>query len=235
MRLIIEFSGLNTVRIPIGYWAFDIQAPESYTGGQLPYLLQAVAWCGKHNLKVIVDLHGSPGSQNGFDNSGRRGPITWFTSASYVSRTVTVISTLSNLLNAPAYQGTITSIEVLNEPAGFFSAQLVAVYKTFLKAVYPVVRNPSSGNNSPIGLSFHDAFQPYSSWAGFFPGPQYTNVQLDTHAYAVFSNYEIGYNQAQRIASFCARGAALATSNANYYTTYVGEVSHIEADSQDWC
>ena len=32
-------------------------------------------WAEELELKVILDLHGAPGSQNGFDNSGRMGPI----------------------------------------------------------------------------------------------------------------------------------------------------------------
>jgi hypothetical protein len=32
------------------------------------YLLKAVGWAAKYNLKVIVDLHGAPGSQNGYEN-----------------------------------------------------------------------------------------------------------------------------------------------------------------------
>ena len=34
-----------------------------------------VKWAEELELKVILDLHGAPGSQNGFDNSGRMGPI----------------------------------------------------------------------------------------------------------------------------------------------------------------
>lgn len=65
-------SSLNHVRLPIGYWAWDVSGGEPYIQGQLAYLNKAVTWAQKYNLKVIVDLHGVPGSQNGFDNSGQR-------------------------------------------------------------------------------------------------------------------------------------------------------------------
>lgn len=64
-RLNSSFLRLNHVRIPIGFWAFDISGGEPYAQGQLPYLQKAVTWAAKHNIKVIVDLHGAPGSQNG--------------------------------------------------------------------------------------------------------------------------------------------------------------------------
>ena len=50
---------LNHVRLPIGYWAFETAPGEPYISGQLPYLEKAVEWAEKHNLKVIIDLHGS--------------------------------------------------------------------------------------------------------------------------------------------------------------------------------
>lgn len=56
---------LNHVRIPIGYWAFEVGSGEPYIQGQLPYLQKAVGWARNHGLKVIIDLHGAPGSQNG--------------------------------------------------------------------------------------------------------------------------------------------------------------------------
>ena len=49
---------LNHVRIPIGYWAFDISGGEPYVQGQLPYLKKAIEWAESYKLKVIVDLHG---------------------------------------------------------------------------------------------------------------------------------------------------------------------------------
>jgi glucan 1,3-beta-glucosidase len=50
---------LNHVRLPIGYWAFDVSGGEPYIQGQLPYLTKAVTWASAHGLKLIVDLHGT--------------------------------------------------------------------------------------------------------------------------------------------------------------------------------
>ena len=58
---------LNHVRIPIGYWAYDVGPGEPYIQGQHDYLVKAVSWAGKYNLRVIIDLHGAPGSQNGYE------------------------------------------------------------------------------------------------------------------------------------------------------------------------
>jgi len=50
---------LNHVRLPIGYWAFEVGPGEPYIQGQLPYLTKAITWAENHRLKVIVDLHGN--------------------------------------------------------------------------------------------------------------------------------------------------------------------------------
>lgn len=70
-------AGITHVRIPIGYWAVSLEPYEPYVQGQWPHLLRALEWCHELGLQALIDLHGLPGSQNGFDNSGRRGPIHW--------------------------------------------------------------------------------------------------------------------------------------------------------------
>ncbi|KXT17696.1 hypothetical protein AC579_9012 [Pseudocercospora musae] len=56
--------GINALRIPIG------NSGTAYIKGADACLDNAISWARRHSLKVLVDCHGSPGSQNGFDNSG---------------------------------------------------------------------------------------------------------------------------------------------------------------------
>lgn len=84
--------------MPIGYWAFEVGPGEPYISGQLPYLQKAVTWAGNHGLKVIVDLHGAPGSQNGFDNSGQRMDYPmWHSNETNVERTDAILKTIANM------------------------------------------------------------------------------------------------------------------------------------------
>lgn len=69
-RLDVAYDRLNHVRLPIGYWAFDVGSGEPYIQGQQAYLKKAVQWAGQHGLKLIIDLHGAPGSQNGYMSLG---------------------------------------------------------------------------------------------------------------------------------------------------------------------
>ncbi len=126
---------LNHVRIPIGYWAYDVAPDEPFISGQHDYLLKAIAWATTYNLKVIVDLHGAPGSQNGyepnvsslfyrlfsrsrkcssFDNSGRRLSFPqWQSNQTNVDRTNAIIKSLGYQFR---YQSQVVSvISPLNE------------------------------------------------------------------------------------------------------------------------
>ena len=54
----IAGAGLNLVRIPVGYWAFQKYGDDTYIQGAADYLDQAVGWAGNAGLKVWIDLHG---------------------------------------------------------------------------------------------------------------------------------------------------------------------------------
>lgn len=58
----IADSGFNVVRIPIGFWAYD-NSNSPYASGAAPYMDTAIGWARQVGVKVIIDLHGAPGSQ----------------------------------------------------------------------------------------------------------------------------------------------------------------------------
>ncbi|XP_065048706.1 uncharacterized protein LOC135584434 isoform X4 [Musa acuminata AAA Group] len=88
--------GINTVRIPVGWWiAKDPEPPAPFIGGSLAALDRAFSWAKTHDLKCIIDLHAAPGSQNGMEHSASRdGSVDWPT-PDYISQTLDVIDFLS--------------------------------------------------------------------------------------------------------------------------------------------
>jgi len=54
--------GINAVRIPIGYWAYNNSGTPYITGADA-YLETAIGWARQHGIWVMIDCHGSPGSQ----------------------------------------------------------------------------------------------------------------------------------------------------------------------------
>lgn len=72
----IASLGLNTIRIPIGYWMLErivYRDNEHFAEGGLGYLKRVVGWAADAGLYVIIDLHGLPGAQvekNAFTGQG---------------------------------------------------------------------------------------------------------------------------------------------------------------------
>lgn len=226
----IKSYGLNHVRIPIGYWAFDISAGEPYVQGQYEYLLKAVKWAGRSGLKVMIDIHGAPGSQNGFDNSGQKGPINWPNKKSNIARTEAVLSILAKEFSKAKYAGTVTSLEALNEPAGFAGQKVLDAIRQYYYDGYQIVRYPvAKGPQSDLLYTIHDAFQPLSTWANAFPPPQYQGVALDTHIYTVFETSQLEMDDNARAAAYCGMAEALEKSNSKIWT-FVGEFTPAPTD-----
>ena len=114
---------------------------EPYIQGQLPYLDKAISWASKYGLKVIIDLHGAPGSQNGFDNSGHK--VThpgWHTEKDAVARTNAIVKTIA--LTYANNTNVVPAIAPLNEPAGFYDEMMPTVKQFWLDS-YKNVRNLS--------------------------------------------------------------------------------------------
>ncbi|KAN0066276.1 hypothetical protein ACQY0O_000370 [Thecaphora frezii] len=215
----IAAAGLNHVRIPIGYWAFDTSRNEPYVrSNQFYHLTQAVRWARKYGIKVLIDLHGAPMSQNGYDNSGQKGDAKWATDQSNADRAKAAVVQIANRFAAEEFAGTVTIIELLNEPAGYLGGNLVAFTQQYYYDAFYAVREKFAN----VAIMIHDAFQPLASWNGFMRPPQFEQVLLDTHIYTVFSPAENAMSNQQRLSTICDKTSSLQSSQQNLYTV-VGE------------
>lgn len=187
--------GFNLVRIPIGYWAFQLKDDDPYVQGQTDYLDQALEWAREYNLKVWVDLHGAAGSQNGFDNSGLRDQIE-FQTEDNIAVTIQALKDLVNKYATSDYEDVIVGIELLNEPLGP-SIDLDAL-KDYLGQGYEAVRNV--GDQAVV---VQDAFQASGYWNDFLTLPNFWNVVVDHHHYQVFSGGELQRTIDEHISTVC--------------------------------
>jgi hypothetical protein len=118
--------GITHLRLPIGHWILgDIEPPEPYVNGEWPYVLRLVGWAREFGLKVWLDLHTAPGSQNGFDNSGRLGNLTWDKSYHNVWRTVKIIEEIASQVRIDGALDIITGFGVMNEPGPYVPVELL--------------------------------------------------------------------------------------------------------------
>ncbi|KAF7719880.1 Glucan 1,3-beta-glucosidase [Penicillium ucsense] len=192
----IAAAGMNHVRIPIGYWAVNRVASEPYVDGQLQYLDAAIGWARAAGLKVMVDLHGAPGSQNGFDNSGRRGAVNW-QQDNNVPDTKNALQTL-----AARYAGdadVVTAIEALNEPSIPGGVKEDGLQQYYFDA-WGVSRQASS----ETVVVLHDGFLPTESWNGFMSASSnFYYVMMDTHHYEVFDSGLLTLDTPAHIGNTC--------------------------------
>nr|GMC70680.1 probable glucan 1,3-beta-glucosidase A [Ipomoea batatas] len=198
----ISSNGLNAVRIPVGWWiAYDPNPPKPFVGGSLKALDNAFKWATKYGLKVLLELHAAPGSQNGFALSGSRdGTLGWGLDS--IEPTVAVIEFLaarwerrewtgperqpkeeycSGLLR-PRLEGryaknpSLYSIGLMNEPSLWVSPETVMSY---YGAGYDAVRRHTSTAYVVMGTRM---------WADnvteFLPfAAQFERAVLDVHLY----------------------------------------------------
>ena len=206
----IKSHGLDAVRLPIGYWTLEENAPY-ISGAQ--HVDNAMQWARNQGLQVLLDLHGAPGSQNGMDHSGRSGALDWAQTQN-VAETVGALEVIARRYgNHPNLWG----IECLNEPRWDVSLDVI---KAFYLAAYPVVRR-----HLPVEKAFvmHDGFRPFS-WKGFMDEPQFQNVVLDTHIYQAYTDDDKKRSPADHVIKAYDRARELREMEAQK-RTIVGEWS----------
>lgn len=185
--------GINTVRIPIGYWSvgpyFCRESPfEPYAEVykySWRYIARAINWAGKYNIGVLVDLHGAYGSQNGQPHSGlSNGKIDFYNKKNMDLTTnllVWLAHEISNVTN-------VIGIQLLNEPQD--RASLWPWYNDTMDAM----RNASIGART-VPLYFHDAFNLNKGSA--FTAKRSDFVVQDYHSYFVYTSKDTSMSAKQ--------------------------------------
>lgn len=220
----ISDLGLNMVRIPIGYWAFKTLDDDPYVQGQVEFFDQALEWARNSGLKVWIDLHGAPGSQNGFDNSGLRDCYDFQTDEN-ISLTLTVLQEIFNKYGGDDYSDVVIGIELLNEPLG--SVLDMGKLNDFWTWGYDNLRGTGSTQNVII----HDAFTASGYFNDKFQAPEFWNVVIDHHHYQVFSPSELQRNINEHISVACQWGEDHRSENLWSVT---GEWSAALTDCAKW-
>ncbi|KAG0318902.1 exo-1,3-beta-glucanase [Podila horticola] len=220
--------GLTSLRIPIGYWALiSIEADEPYVSGQLDYLKIIFQWAKKYSCDVHLVLQGVPGSQNGFDNSGRRGGVHWQDSAKNFDRSIEAIKVLAQISNES--EGVVAAIEVVNEPLGLKLGKTTVKY--FYDTAYKAIRLLSSD----VPIVFHNAFYDLADWTTdtSLRSELWKNVYLDIHIYQWTMADFLKMSEDEHIKKAAEDGQIIANSNRTI-RTMCGEFSLAITDCTLW-
>ncbi|RKP28463.1 hypothetical protein METBISCDRAFT_32190 [Metschnikowia bicuspidata] len=237
----IKNYGFNLVRVPLGYWAFAMMPGDPYVAGAAEYLDKAIEWSHQNGLKVLIDLHGVPGSQNGFDNSGRflNNTPAWQNDTAYVELTHKVLRKMYAKYGGAdiysRYGDTIIGIEVVNEPLGPLLNMTRVL--SFYEEAYLEARVFSDTNNTVV---FHDAFMPTGYWDGFLNGTGTRrgrlanyNILVDHHHYEVFTVQQLNSTLAKHLDNIRNYASGIEKELASH-PAVVGEWSGALTDCTPW-
>jgi glucan 1,3-beta-glucosidase len=177
--------GIQAVRIPIGYWVFGGEAPYRSTLG---YLDDAFNWAQAAGLKIVVSLHGAPGSQNGKAHSGQLGQVGWPQNPANIEKTLQVLERLAERYGS---NSALLGIEILNEP---HKSIPIRQLRDFYEAAYQRIRNHSAG----CWVIFGDSFRP-AKWRRTLRWPRYYGSFIDTHQYQVYGRRDKARTMAEHV------------------------------------
>ncbi|KAI4195679.1 MAG: hypothetical protein LQ346_003372 [Caloplaca aetnensis] len=226
----IQEAGFDHVRIPYSYWAVTTYPGDPYVPKiSWRYLLRAIEYCRKYGLRVKLDLHGLPGSQNGWNHSGRQGAIGWLNGTDgdlNAQRSLDIHTQLSTFFAQPRYKNVIAIYGLANEPK-MIALPTSAVLDWETKAA-AIVRKSGMQQYLAVG----DGFLGLSKWKGQLSGIQ--NVMLDVHQYTIFNKNQINYPHQKKIEYACEGWTDQMKQSVNVATgfgpTICGEWSQADTD-----
>ena len=163
-------NGINAVRIPVGYWL--LRGDDPYISG-IKYLDWAVDMAEKYQLKVLINLHGARGSQNGHNHSGRLHIKEWHKRADYRRDTIDI---LEDIVIRYRTRECVWGVELLNEPgAGLLQLKVRAFYRRAYRRLIRVAR-------PGLMIVFSDIFRPRVT-SGAIVAKTTHPVAMDVHWY----------------------------------------------------
>ena len=227
----IADAGLDHVRIPFGYWAV-----QTYDGDPFlfrtswRYLLRAIEWARKYGLRINLDLHGLPGSQNGWNHSGRQGAIGWLNGTDgtlNAQRSLEIHDRLSKFFAQDRYKNIITHYGLANEPK--MTELSVAAVNQWTEDAYAKVR--ANGVKDAI-VVFGDGFRGLGNWQGELTTLK--NAALDVHQYVIFNTNQIVFSHKEKVKYACTGWTEQTERSMNRNTgfgpTLVAEWSQADTD-----
>ncbi|WWD06575.1 hypothetical protein V865_004668 [Kwoniella europaea PYCC6329] len=230
----ISAAGLNFVRIPLGYWAVETIEGEPY----LPkvswtYFLKAIGWARKYGIRIFADFHALPGSQNGWNHSGKSGSVNWMYGVMGIAnaqRSLETIRTITEFILQDGIKEVVPMFGLVNE----VMAKTVGtdVMQKFYYQAYKTIRDVTGygTGNGPI-IFLHEGFLGVAAWEGFLNGAD--RVGLDQHPYLAFGDINTAPHSEQAKTA-CGWGGGTNDSMTNFGLIMGGEWSNAINDCGLW-
>jgi len=184
-RIIKEDLKMNTIRLPFYY--LDILNEDLTRKSEqeaFSYLDWFISQAARQELYVVLDLHGAPGSQNGYEHSGsaQRSADLW-TSEENIQATIDLWRYISRHYTENADLGRwIATYDLLNEPTYRYKSVTTKECWDFFDRVYDSIRE--NGDNHVITMAGCWDFSTLPDPASY----GWENVQYEYHWYNWWSD-----------------------------------------------
>ena len=226
----IRAAGMDHVRFPFGYWMVQTYDDDVYVPQvSWRYLLRGIEYCRQNGLRVNLDLHGAPGSQNGWNHSGRQGAIGWLNGTDgdkNAERSLEVHHKLSVFFAQERYKNLVTMYGLVNEPR-MVELDTQKVLAWTQKAIDQI---RSDGITAII--IFGDGFMGLDNWQGKLQGNK--DLLLDVHQYVIFNTDQLKLKHRDKLNFACEGWTQQSKRSMNTKTgfgpTMCGEWSQADTD-----
>ncbi|KAI0439424.1 glycoside hydrolase superfamily [Xylaria telfairii] len=186
----IQSYGLNTVRIPVGFWINEdlVNDGEYYPRGGLEYLDYVVGNCTQLGLYVIMDLHGGPGSQfPGQQYTGHVVDSPGFYTADNYERAYKFLEWMTERVHTNSAYFNVGMLQVINEPvhAGDYPSQAADMVANYYPTAWTRIRNREAQLNVADNDKLHIEYMA-EAWGSGNPNqnlPDTTFAFYDDHRY----------------------------------------------------
>ncbi|WWC91478.1 uncharacterized protein L201_006424 [Kwoniella dendrophila CBS 6074] len=230
----ISAAGLNYVRIALGYWAVETVDGEPY----LPkvswtYFLKAIAWGRKYGIRIFLDFHALPGSQNGWNHSGKSGSVNWMYGVMGIAnaqRSLETIRSITEYISQDGVKQVVPLFGLVNEVMSKTVGR--DVLEKFYYQAYQTVRDITGyGTGNGPTLLMHEGFLGVAAWEKFLNGAD--RIGLDQHPYLAFGDINTA-GHADQAKTPCTWGGGTNDSMTNFGLTVGGEWSNAINDCGLW-
>lgn len=224
---------MNLIRVPIGYWAFLPQqnGMHYHTGGQLAALSRISQYAISKGMHVIVDLHGLPGGQNGFDNQGKTGQLNWWNNDKNFDLSIQTVNKATDWIKGQRNNNQFT-LSLINEPlpALYYFGQTEASF-AYLNKFYTASLAAIRKKMTNLPVMFSDGFAGEQIWEQWW-GRTDLNIVWDTHIYFFTSpdySYDSGYSACYLAKSY---STAINPVFIGEWSIQAGTMNHVGDDTR---
>ncbi|EUC58895.1 glycoside hydrolase family 5 protein [Rhizoctonia solani AG-3 Rhs1AP] len=138
----IAAAGLNTVRIPLGYWIIESlvdRSTEYYPRGGMKHLKKALGWFKAKGIHVMLDHHALPGVATAKQMFAGRctSDVQFYTQKNY-KRALTWAGVMTAMIHLDPDFASVFALQAINEPT--MNAEQTPGYGDYQKRFVKVVR-----------------------------------------------------------------------------------------------